>query len=101
MSKRSGASTKQIKSVMYRIYGKRCMLCGFRPKKKSKNFLTYHHIVDYSLGGPTNEENGAILCDECHRWFNAQSPKIQNQLNMYFRKRKKEIKESKFSKRSV
>lgn len=92
MSKRRNSNTKSIKMYMYQLYGKRCMLCDWKPrgKKNKKHFLTYHHLVDYSKGGPTTEENGAILCNHCHEWFNRQKPGVQKKLNAYLRKVKKE-----------
>ena len=92
MSSRKG--TKGIKTLMYQLYGKRCMLCGYRPrghqKKKCRNFLTYHHIKEFRYGGETTVQNGAILCNDCHCWFNKQPRSIQNKVNKYLMNVKRE-----------
>lgn len=89
------ASNKGTRELMYQLYGKKCMLCGFKPrrsnthKKKSRNCLTYHHMQEKSKGGDTSVENGAILCEKCHTWFNklsaAEQAKINRQLKEYKR----------------
>ena len=89
------ASERAIKQTMYKLYGKKCMLCGHKikrsnTKKKCKNPLTYHHIIEKSNGGETTVNNGAILCRKCHDWFNTQDSGTQYKLNMYFQKYKKE-----------
>ena len=85
MSSRGGNGTKYVKTIMYQLYGKKCMLCGWRPKghtkKKAKRFLTYHHIHEYSKGGETSIENGAILCNRCHEWLNKENEADQITLN--------------------
>lgn len=95
MSRRG--STKHIKDVMYQLYGKRCMLCNWKPKghtkhKTSKKYLTYHHIHEYSKGGETSIENGAILCNHCHEWFNKQTKAKQKALNAEFQRIKRKSK---------
>ena len=89
------ASNKATRELMYQLYGKKCMLCGYKPKrsftkKKCRNPLTYHHMIEKSEGGEATVENGAILCTKCHTWFNKQSKQVQRQMNNYFRKYKME-----------
>lgn len=89
------ASNKATRELMYQLYGKKCMHCGYTPKgshtkKKCKNPLTYHHMIEKSKGGETSVENGAILCTRCHTWFNQQNTHTQQQLNDSFRKYKLE-----------
>lgn len=85
MPKRGG-NTKLIKELMYQKYGKRCMICGWKPKsnnkKSKKRCLTYHHIIEYSKGGETSIENGAILCTQCHEWLNSLSSYQQKYVNI-------------------
>ena len=62
MSKRKRPSTRGIKSIMYQIYGKRCMIC-----EKRKDKLQYHHIIEFAEGGETTIENGGLICDRHHK----------------------------------
>lgn len=63
------------------IYGRRCMLCGKRLKKK-KGYITYHHIKPLSEGGETTVENGALLCPCCHENLHQQDQETRDLLNL-------------------
>lgn len=64
MSKKKRPSTHGIKQLMFMKYGKVCMICE---KKFDAKYLQYHHIVEFSKGGATDEENGGIVCPYCHQ----------------------------------
>jgi len=56
----------QAKSILTTMYGKRCLLTGY---KMPKDKLTYHHIVKREWGGTSTPENGANLMQEIHNWL--------------------------------
>ena len=68
--------TKQEIEKEYRLYGKK--------QRKIMDELTYHHIVEKCKGGATTEENGAILRNINHRWFNRLSKEKQSEINRLF-----------------
>lgn len=90
---------KSLKSVMYMKYGQKCMICGWKPKghkkhktaSKHENYLTYHHMVEKSEGGPSTIENGAILCRFCHEWLHQQPKLVQIEVNEILRNYKKKF----------
>lgn len=53
--------------------------------------LTYHHIREKQYGGKATVENGAILSEENHIWFNEQSKEAQKQMNELFQKYKHSV----------
>lgn len=55
---------KSQKNMLFKSYGKRCMLCG---KKLPNSELTFHHIKPKSFSGKSTLENGAILCNTCQQ----------------------------------
>ncbi len=57
-----------------------------KKEKKRSEKLTYHHE---DPKGPSSVENGALLSNENHQWFNKQSPKVQKKLNQIFDEYKK------------
>ena len=65
----------------FRLYGKK--------QRKIMDELTYHHIVEKCKGGATTEENGAILRNINHRWFNRLPKEKQAEINELFREYKK------------
>lgn len=90
---------------MVRKYGAKCFIeeLGLRSKeeierdmkglnKKQKalmNVLTFHHIKERCAGGRATEENGAILRNVNHIWFNSLSKEEQERLNNLFQEYKK------------
>lgn len=60
----------------FKLYGKK--------QRKVMDELTYHHIVEKCKGGATTEENGAILRNINHRWFNRLSKEKQAEINRLF-----------------
>ena len=51
--------------------------------------LTFHHIKEKRNGGKATVENGALLSEENHIWFNKQSKDVQRELNQKFQEYKK------------
>ena len=60
----------------FKLYGKK--------QRKVMDELTYHHIIERCKGGATTEENGAILRNINHRWFNRLSKEKQAEINRLF-----------------
>lgn len=65
----------------FKLYGKK--------QRKIMDELTYHHIIERCKGGATTEENGAILRNINHRWFNRLSKEKQAEINRLFQVYKK------------
>lgn len=99
-------SNRRKKDELIKIYGPRCFIeeLGLRKpaeiEKERKKYkgkkqlkimdkLTYHHIIERCKGGPTTLENGAILRNINHQWFNRQSKERQAEINEMFREYKK------------
>ena len=101
------SSNKSVKDAMVRKYGAKCFIeeLGLRSKedierdlkglnKKQKalmNVLTFHHIKERCAGGRATEENGAILRNVNHIWFNSLSKEEQERLNNLFQEYKKKF----------
>ena len=96
------SSNKKAKRTLMIKYGKKCFIeeLGIRTQEeiecdrkryKSKkqraimDELTYHHILEKCKGGRTTEENGAILRNINHQWFNRQSKQRQAEINKMFK----------------
>ena len=102
-----GKSNRAVKDRMISLYGKKCFIeeLGLRTKeeveadlkkyKKSKRAdlmsLTYHHIKERCKGGEASIENGAILRNINHIWFNSLSKSEQARINNLFIKYKNNI----------
>lgn len=43
-----------------------CEKCGRDFVKDRLGMEEYHHIIPFSEGGPTNDENMQVLCRDCH-----------------------------------
>ena len=78
-----GLRTKEEVESELRLYGK--------GQRQVMDTLTYHHIVDRCKGGQTSLENGAVLRNINHRWFNRLSPKQQEEINKLFIEYKKQF----------
>lgn len=94
-------SNKAARERLEKIYGKKCMIheglkikiTGYSKKKMKlkgedlRKQLTYHHLIPKSKGGPATDENGAILCRECHNFLEAldeeEREKINDELKKY------------------
>lgn len=103
------SSNKSIKDAMVRKYGAKCFIeeLGLRSKeeierdmkglnKKQRNLmnvLTFHHIKERCVGGRATEENGAILRNVNHIWFNSLSKEEQERLNSLFQEYKKRFRD--------
>lgn len=100
----SGKNNKAIKNSMIKKYGKKCFIeeLGLRTReeieqdlkrfKKSKRaellMLTFHHIKERRYGGAATEENGAILRNINHIWFNSLDMNEQRRINKLFQEYK-------------
>lgn len=98
------SSNKNIKDNMIRKYGKKCFIeeLGLRTrdeieqdlkkynksKRKELMTLTFHHIRERQAGGAASEENGAILRNVNHIWFNRLPKKEQARINKLFQEYK-------------
>lgn len=98
------SSNKKIKDRLIELYGPECFIdkLHLRKDKKPRKYtskgqykrmkeLTYHHIKERRNGGKTTVENGALLSNENHEWFNKQSDKAQRQMNELFQQYKRLI----------
>lgn len=100
-----GHSNKNIKRKLILKYGAKCFIeeLGLRSPEEieadKKRYtgtkqleimdeLTYHHIIERCKGGAATEENGAILRNINHRWFNRLSPERQAEINKLFQQYK-------------
>ena len=94
-----GRSNKRIKRKMIQIYGEECFIDKLQLRKDKQDYigkaqykkmkqLTYHHIVPKSKSGKATIQNGALLSEENHIWFNKQSKKRQKAMNNKFQEYK-------------
>lgn len=95
-------SNKAARERLEKIYGKKCMIheglkikiTGYSKKKMKlkgedlRKQLTYHHLIPKSKGGPATDENGAILCRECHNFLEALDEKEREKINDELKKYK-------------
>lgn len=104
-----GNSNKKAKEEMIRLYGAECFIDRLHLRPESSKVytgkqadymrkhqqqlkrLTYHHIVERCKGGKATVENGAILSEENHRWFNQQSKENQAKMNEAFQELKRKL----------
>ena len=93
---------KTAKEILIELYGPECFIDKLhlrvdnQPKRytskkqlKEMKRLTYHHIKEKRNGGKATVENGALLSEENHQWFNKQSPEVQAELNRKFQEYKR------------
>lgn len=94
-------TNRQAKLKLIELYGAECFIeklhlredtklrkyAGKAQMKKMRQ-LTYHHIQERRNGGKATVENGAILSEENHQWFNKQTPEKQAELNRKFQEYK-------------
>lgn len=101
-------NNKTVKDKMLKKYGKKCFIeeLGLRTKeeieqdlkkynsktRKVMMALTFHHIKERRDGGEATEENGAILRNINHQWFNNLSKSEQRRINNLFIKYKSQDK---------
>ena len=97
-------SNKKAKEKLIALYGAECFIeklhlrTDTEPRQytskgqyKRMKQLTYHHIREKQYGGKATVENGAILSEENHIWFNKQSEESQKQMNELFQKYKQSL----------
>lgn len=97
-------SNKRAKERLIQLYGAECFIEKLhlrkdteprkytsKGQKKRMKQLTYHHIREKSNGGQATVENGALLSEENHIWFNKQSKEAQKQMNELFQRYKASI----------
>lgn len=102
------SSNKKAREELEKLYGKECFIekLHLRKDKEPRKYtskgqmkkmkqLTYHHILERRNGGKTTVDNGALLSNENHIWFNQQSESKQGCMNAIFQEYKKQIDECK------
>jgi hypothetical protein len=93
------SSNRNVKRKLVQLFGKECFIDKLQLREETKNYtgknqkkkmkqLTYHHIVEKKDGGQATVENGAVLSEENHIWFNKQSKVKQNEINNKFQEYK-------------
>lgn len=100
------STNKIARKKLEKLYGAECFIeklhlrIDTEPRRyKSKGQLkrmkqlTYHHILERQKGGKATVENGAILSNENHIWFHAQSKQFQTYMNQAFQRYKKNVDE--------
>ena len=97
-------SNKKARKKLIKLYGAECFIekLHLRKDKEPRKYtskgqyekmkqLTYHHIQEKKNGGKATVENGALLSEENHIWFNEQSKEAQKQMNELFQKYKHSV----------
>lgn len=102
-------SNREAKEELIRLYGAQCFIDRLhlrpdssriytgkqleymRKHKEQLKRLTYHHIKERCKGGKATVENGALLSEENHRWFNQQSKENQAKMNQAFQDLKQQL----------
>ena len=97
-------SNKRAKERLIQLYGAECFIEKLHLRKdteprrytskgqrKRMKQLTYHHIKERRYGGKATIENGALLSEENHIWFNEQSKEAQKQMNELFQQYKASV----------
>lgn len=97
-------SNKKAKERLIQLYGAECFIEKLhlridteprrytsKGQRKRMKQLTYHHIQERQYGGKATVENGAILSEENHIWFNEQSKEAQRQMNELFQRYKQSV----------
>ena len=97
-------SNKKARKKLIKLYGAECFkeTLHLRKDKEPRNYtskgqyekmkqLTYHHIREKQHGGKATVENGALLSEENHIWFNEQSKESQKKMNELFQKYKQSV----------
>ena len=95
---------KRAKEKLIELYGAECFIekLHLRKDKEPRKYtskgqyekmkqLTYHHIREKQHGGKATVENGALLSEENHIWFNEQSKESQKKMNELFQKYKASV----------
>lgn len=97
-------SNKKARKKLIKLYGAECFIEKLHLRKdtesrkytskgqyKKMKQLTYHHIREKQHGGKATVENGALLSEENHIWFNEQSKEAQKQMNELFQQYKASV----------
>lgn len=97
-------SNKKARKKLIKLYGAECFIEKLHLRKDTElrqyagkgqyekmKQLTYHHIREKQHGGKATVENGALLSEENHIWFNEQSKESQKQMNELFQKYKHSV----------
>ena len=97
-------SNKRAKERLIQLYGAECFIEKLHLRKdteprkytskgqrKRMKQLTYHHIKERRNNGKATVENGALLSEENHIWFNKQSKEAQKEMNELFQKYKASV----------
>lgn len=97
-------SNKKARKKLMKLYGAECFIEKLhlrvdteprrytsKGQRKRMKQLTYHHIREKQHGGKATVENGALLSEENHIWFNEQSKESQKKMNELFQKYKASV----------
>ena len=97
-------SNKKARKKLIKLYGAECFIeklhlrTDTEPRQytskgqyKRMKQLTYHHIREKQYGGKATVENGALLSEENHIWFNEQSKEAQKKMNELFQQYKASV----------
>ena len=97
-------SNKEAKQRLIELYGAECFIekLHLRKDKEPRKYtskgqyekmkqLTYHHIREKQHGGKATVENGALLSEENHIWFNEQNKESQKKMNELFQRYKNSV----------
>lgn len=97
-------SNKKARKKLIKLYGAECFIEKLHLRKDTElrqytskgqyekmKQLTYHHIREKQHGGKATVENGALLSEENHIWFNEQSKESQKKMNELFQKYKASV----------
>ncbi len=97
-------SNKRAKERLIQLYGAECFIEKLHLRKdteprrytskgqrKRMKQLTYHHIKERRNNGKATVENGALLSEENHIWFNKQSKEAQKEMNELFQQYKASV----------
>lgn len=94
------SSNKNAKQKLIELYGAEDFIDKLHLREeKDKHYtgkgqmqkmqqLTYHHILEKRKGGKATVENGALLSEENHQWFNKQNIQRQVEMNKAFQQYK-------------
>lgn len=100
------AGNKKQREKLEKLFGAQCFIekLGLRRGKdiKKKTIkrpkvgqppmkLTFHHIMQDTIGGKASVENGALLSEENHEWFHSCSQYEQMEMDEKFQEHKKNV----------
>ena len=92
-------SNKKARKKLIKLYGAECFIEKLHLRKDTElrqytgkgQYEKMKHIREKQHGGKATVENGALLSEENHIWFNEQSKESQKQMNELFQKYKASV----------